>query len=66
MEELRFAGQEADLGELMQQRDSRQAGLELIALERERLRELMRVRLDKALGRPMGWDGTEPMETFEA
>lgn len=66
MEELRFAGQEADLGALMQQRDSRQAGLELIALERERLRELMRVRLDRALGRPMGWDGTEPMETFEA
>lgn len=66
MEELRFAGQEADLGALMQQRDVRQAGLGLIALEQERLRELMRVRLDKALGRPTGWDGTEPMETFEA
>lgn len=66
MEELRFAGNEADLGSLMEQRELRQAGLLLLERERERMKELMRLRLDKMLGRPPGWDGTEPMETFEA
>lgn len=66
MEELRFAGQEADLGLLMDQRALRHAELGLVDRERERMKELMRLRLDKALGRPMRWDGTEPMETFEA
>jgi hypothetical protein len=66
MGELRFAGDEADLGSLMEQRDLRQADLLLLERERERMKELMRVRLDKMLGRPAGWDGTEPMEAFEA
>jgi hypothetical protein len=65
MEELRFAGNEADLGLLMEQRELRQAGLLLLKREQERMKELMRLRLDKMLGRPPGWDGTEPMETFE-
>jgi hypothetical protein len=53
--EVRFAGDEADLAALMEEELIREAQLEMLAAfvlnrERERMREIMRLRTDKLIG----------------
>lgn len=55
MDEVRFAGDEADLAALIEEELIRELQLELLAdfimgRERERMREVMRLRADKLMG----------------
>ena len=68
-EPLRFANEQADLSALMEEMRFRDELMGLIVgpgRERERMRELARVRFDKLIPRlpqdlePPGWDGTQP------
>jgi hypothetical protein len=57
--EVRFAGDDVALGSLMEEELIRAAQLEMLEAfvrgrERERLREIMRFRRDKAMGMPPG------------
>lgn len=66
----RFAGEGLDLAALMEEAAGRGETLALIeefSRERERMKELARLRSDKLVGPAViahGWDGTEPMESY--
>jgi hypothetical protein len=66
----RFAGDEMELGALMEEAAGRAETLALVdgfQKERERMKELARLRGDKLVGPAViahGWDGTEPVEAF--
>lgn len=70
-EPLRFANEAMDLSELMAEMTIRDGLFESAKRERERMRELARVRLDKLMPRVQqdmvspGWDGTQPEFTHE-
>lgn len=71
-EPLRFANEAMDLSELMAEMTIRDGLFESAKRERERMRELARVRFDKLIPRGVsqdmvspGWDGTQPEFTHE-
>lgn len=70
-EPLRFANEAMDLSELMAEMTIRDGLFESAKRERERMRELARVRFDKLMPRVQqdmvspGWDGTQPEFTHE-